>query len=81
VRGAGGQGRPPVCGLSGGVDSSVAAVLAHRALGDRLTCIFVDNGLLRAGEAEQVERTFAASFHLDLRVVDARRASSTRSRA
>ena len=42
-----------ICGLSGGVDSSVAAVLCHKALGDRLTCIFVDNGLLRAGEREQ----------------------------
>jgi GMP synthase (glutamine-hydrolysing) len=47
-----------LCALSGGVDSSVAAVLAQRALGDRLTCIFVDNGLLRRGEREQVERVF-----------------------
>ncbi len=61
-----------ICALSGGVDSSVAAVLAHRALGDRLTCIFVDNGVLRRGEREQVERVFRDSFHLDLRVVDAR---------
>ncbi len=59
-----------ICGLSGGVDSAVAAALVHRAIGDRLTCIFVDHGLLRHGEREQVERTFRA--HLgDLRVVDA----------
>lgn len=61
-----------VCGLSGGVDSAVAAVLAHRALGDRLTCIFVDNGLLRRGERDQVERVFRDAFSLDLRVCDAR---------
>ena len=61
-----------LCGLSGGVDSSVAAVLCQRALGDRLTCIFVDNGLLRAGEAEQVVGTFRESFHLALVAVDAR---------
>jgi GMP synthase (glutamine-hydrolysing) len=61
-----------LCALSGGVDSSVAAVLAQRALGDRLTCIFVDNGVLRKGEREQVERVFRGAFHLDLRVVDAR---------
>lgn len=61
-----------LCGLSGGVDSSVAAILCHRALGDRLTCIFVDNGLLRLGEAEQVVSTFRESFHLHLVAVDAR---------
>ncbi len=61
-----------ICGLSGGVDSSVAAILCHRALGDRLTCIFVDNGLLRQGEAEQVVATFRESFHLNLVAVDAR---------
>ncbi|HEX8793424.1 MAG TPA: glutamine-hydrolyzing GMP synthase [Polyangiaceae bacterium] len=61
-----------ICGLSGGVDSSVAAVLCHRALGDRLTCIFVDNGLLRLGEAEQVVATFRESFRLNLVAVDAR---------
>jgi GMP synthase (glutamine-hydrolysing) len=61
-----------ICGLSGGVDSSVAAVLCSRALGDRLTCIFVDNGLLRQGEREQVKRVFGESMHLDLRVIDAR---------
>ncbi|MBN2195028.1 MAG: glutamine-hydrolyzing GMP synthase [Polyangiaceae bacterium] len=61
-----------VCGLSGGVDSSVAAVLCHRALGDRLACIFVDNGVLREGERQSVERMMRQSFRLDLRVVDAR---------
>jgi len=55
-----------VLGLSGGVDSSVAAVLCQRALGDRLTCIFVDNGLLREGEGETVERTFREHFHMNL---------------
>ncbi|WP_044237351.1 glutamine-hydrolyzing GMP synthase [Chondromyces apiculatus] len=55
-----------VLGLSGGVDSSVAAVLCHRALGDRLTCIFVDNGLLREGEGEAVERMFGEHFRLNL---------------
>ncbi|MEZ4227020.1 MAG: glutamine-hydrolyzing GMP synthase [Polyangiaceae bacterium] len=62
-----------ILGLSGGVDSSVAAVLCHRALGDRLVCIFVDNGLLRAGERENVEHTMRQSFHLNLVVVDARK--------
>jgi GMP synthase (glutamine-hydrolysing) len=61
-----------ICGLSGGVDSSVAAVLCHRALGDRLVCIFVDNGLLRQGERESVEYTMRKSFHLNLLVADAR---------
>jgi GMP synthase (glutamine-hydrolysing) len=61
-----------LCGLSGGVDSSVAAVLCHKAVGDRLTCIFVDNGLLRRGEAEQVVATFRQSFHLNLVAVEAR---------
>ncbi len=60
-----------ICGLSGGVDSSVAAVLVHRALGDRLTCIFVDHGLLRLHEREQVEATFRRHLGIDLRVVDA----------
>jgi len=60
-----------VCGLSGGVDSSVAAALVHRAVGDRLTCIFVDNGLLRGGEREGVESVFRGAFAIDLRVVDA----------
>jgi GMP synthase (glutamine-hydrolysing) len=66
-----GEGRA-VCGLSGGVDSSVAAVLVDRAIGDRLTCIFVDHGLLRLGEAEEVERLFGSGLGLRLVVVDAR---------
>ncbi len=61
-----------ICGLSGGVDSSVAATLVHRAIGDRLTCIFVDNGLLRKGERESVERTFKRHMGIRLVVVDAR---------
>lgn len=60
-----------ICGLSGGVDSSVAAALVHRAVGDRLTCIFVDHGLLRLHEREQVERTFRQHLKIDLRVIDA----------
>ncbi len=60
-----------ICGLSGGVDSAVAATLAHRALGDRLTCIFVDNGLLRSGEADQVVETFREQRHINLVHVDA----------
>ena len=55
-----------LCGLSGGVDSAVAAALVHKAIGDRLTCVFVDTGLLRLGEAEQVEETFRRQFHVDL---------------
>jgi GMP synthase (glutamine-hydrolysing) len=61
-----------ICGLSGGVDSSVAAALCHRALGDRLTCVFVDNGLLREGEAEQVVHLFRDAMHIRLIHVDAR---------
>ncbi len=61
-----------ICALSGGVDSSVAAVLVHKAIGDNLTCIFVDNGLLRKGEREQVEKTFRENFHIPLVVVDAK---------
>ena len=60
-----------VCGLSGGVDSAVAAALVQRAVGDQLTCVFVDHGLLRAGEAEQVERDFVAATGVRLVVVDA----------
>jgi GMP synthase (glutamine-hydrolysing) len=55
-----------ICGLSGGVDSSVAAVLIHEAIGDQLTCIFVDHGLLRAGEAEEVVTTFRDRFNIKL---------------
>ena len=60
-----------VCGLSGGVDSAVAAALVQRAVGDQLTCVFVDHGLLRKGEAEQVEQDFVASTGVQLRVADA----------
>ncbi|MHB8766480.1 MAG: glutamine-hydrolyzing GMP synthase [Deferrisomatales bacterium] len=60
-----------ICGLSGGVDSSVVAMLIHRAIGEQLTCVFVDNGVLRKGEADKVVRTFRDHFHLDLRHVDA----------
>ncbi len=60
-----------VLGLSGGVDSSVAAALLHRAIAQQLTCIFVDNGLLRQGERSQVEETFGQHFRMDLHVVDA----------
>lgn len=60
-----------VCGLSGGVDSTVAAMLIHRAIGDRLTCIFVDNGLLRYDEAAQINKRFTEKLHLPLEFVDA----------
>ena len=60
-----------ICGLSGGVDSSVTAKLLHEAIGDRLTCIFVDNGLMRNGEVDLVEATFCEHFKIDLRVADA----------
>ncbi len=60
-----------ICGLSGGVDSSVMALLLHRALGDKLTCIFVNNGVLRKGEAEQVLGDFREKYHLEVRYADA----------
>ncbi len=60
-----------ICGLSGGVDSSVVAALLNKAIGDQLTCIFVDNGLLRTNERQLVETTFRDHFDIDLRVVDA----------
>ena len=60
-----------ICGLSGGVDSAVAAALVHRAVGDNLTCVFVDHGLLRAGEREQVERDYVAATGIRLVVIDA----------
>jgi GMP synthase (glutamine-hydrolysing) len=60
-----------VLGLSGGVDSSVTAALLHKAIGDQLTCIFVNNGLLRAREEEVVQRVFAENFHIQLKYVDA----------
>ena len=64
--------RMVLCALSGGVDSSVAAVLLHRAIGDQLTCVFVDHGFMRKNEAEQVKKTFTEQFHLNLVFVDAR---------
>jgi GMP synthase (glutamine-hydrolysing) len=60
-----------ILGLSGGVDSSVAAALIHKAIGRQLTCVFVDNGLLRKGERESVESLYKRNFKIDLRVVDA----------
>lgn len=69
VRDQVGTGRV-ICGLSGGVDSSVAAALVHKAVGDQLTCIFVDHGLLRAGEREQVEKDYAENMGIRVVVVD-----------
>ena len=63
--------RKVICGLSGGVDSAVAATLVHRAVGDQLTCIFVDNGLLRRNERKQVEEMFSRQLHINLRSVNA----------
>jgi GMP synthase (glutamine-hydrolysing) len=62
-----------ICALSGGVDSAVAALLVHRAIGDRLTCVFVDNGLLRKDEGQQVQRRFAQRLHLNVVTVDSSR--------
>ena len=60
-----------ICGISGGVDSAVAAVLVHKAIGDQLHCIFVDNGVLRKGEAEKVEDTLKRHFHMNIKKVSA----------
>ncbi len=70
IRAQVGDGRA-ICGLSGGVDSAVAAALVQRAIGSRLTCVFVDHGLLRKAEAEQVEKDFVAATGVNLKVVDA----------
>jgi len=67
------QNNKVICALSGGVDSSVTALLVHKAVGDRLTCIFVDNGLLRTGESQRVADTFEKHFHIPLIHVDAKR--------
>ena len=64
--------RNVICGLSGGVDSSVAAALVHKAVGDQLTCIFVDHGLLRKNEADEVMQVFAEDFHMNIIKVDAK---------
>ena len=66
-------GKSVILGLSGGVDSSVAALLIHRALGDQLTCVFVDNGVLREGEAERVREVFRKTFQINLRFIRARK--------
>ena len=79
VRAQIGDGRA-ICGLSGGVDSAVAAALVQRAIGDQLTCVFVDHGLLRAGEREQVERDFVAATGVRLHTVRRRRAVPRRAR-
>src|SRR5712692_10658169 len=70
IRGQVGQGRV-ICGLSGGVDSAVAAVLIHEAIGERLTCVFVDHGLLRLGEAQKVVALFRDSYNIPLVHVEA----------
>lgn len=70
IRARVGQGKA-VCGLSGGVDSAVAATIVHRAIGDQLTCIFVNHGLLRKGEAEEVRQTFGETMEMQLVYVDA----------
>ncbi len=70
-----------ICGLSGGVDSSVAAVLIHEAVGDQLTCVYVDHGLMRKGESEQVVNLFRGHYNIPLVHVDASETFSARSRA
>src|SRR6476620_222494 len=64
-------GSRAICALSGGVDSAVAAAIVQRAIGDRLTCVYVDHGMMRQGETDQVERDFVAATGVDLKVVDA----------
>ena len=71
IREATGSRGKAVCGLSGGIDSAVAALLVHRAIGSRLTCIFVDHGLMRKGEKEQVLETYRGKFNMELIAVDA----------
>jgi GMP synthase (glutamine-hydrolysing) len=71
IRAQVGENGRAICGLSGGVDSSVAALLVHRAIGDRLTCVFVDHGLMRKNEGEQVVAAFRDHFHVPLVAVDA----------
>lgn len=71
IRARVGAGERVICGLSGGVDSAVAAALIHRAIGDRLVCIYVDNGLMRNRETDLVEATFRQHFKIDLRVAHA----------
>jgi GMP synthase (glutamine-hydrolysing) len=73
IRAQVGENGRVICGLSGGVDSAVAALLVHKAIGDRLTCIFVDTGCMRAGEPEQVVETFRSHLHIPLVAVDASR--------
>jgi len=72
IRAAVGPAGKVICGLSGGIDSATTALLVHEAIGDRLTCVFVDNGLLREGEKEAVLKTFATKLQLNLVSVDAR---------